>query len=333
MTETRVFLSETLSSVHSRAILVYSSVMDALTDMLDIARVSGSLLARVRAHEPWGVQLAPTQGAAFHAIVAGMCWLQVGDAPPCQLMPGDVVLLPAGAPHRLLSTPGVPARQYSQIDKAQRLTSDNELVLEGLGPATCFLCAGYTYDHEAAHPLMSLLPPVLHLGATDPNSPVQTTLRLLTLELRRPAVGADLVVRRLIDVLLVHVIREWLTGREDDDSASWIRGLRDPAVAKVLAILHGRPAEPWTVERLAEEVHMSRATFARRFVELVGEAPLGYLGRWRMDVAAQMLRETEEPVAEVGRRVGYHSEFAFSRAFSRARGVPPTRYRRVYRNA
>lgn len=306
--------------------------MDALTDVLEVSRVSGTVLARVRAHEPWGVQLAPARGAAFHAITAGMCWLHVEHEPPRQLMPGDVVLLPAGAPHRLLSAPGASARQYSLIAKAQRLTPDGELVLEGSGTATCFLCAGYTYDNEVAHRLMSLLPAVLHVVASDANSPVQTTLRLLAAELGRPTVGAGVVVQRLIDVLLVHVIREWLSARKDHDMASWIRGLRDPVIAKVLAILHHRPAEPWTVGGLAREVHMSRSTLARRFVELVGETPLGYLGRWRMDIAAQMLRETEEPVAEVGRRVGYSSEFAFSRAFSRARAVPPARYRRAHRN-
>ncbi|HEX6050783.1 MAG TPA: AraC family transcriptional regulator [Gemmatimonadaceae bacterium] len=305
--------------------------MDALADVLDLSRVSGAVLARVRAHEPWGVAVAPTRGAAFHAIAAGMCWLSAGSEPPRQLMPGDVVLLPAGAPHRLTSAPGLRAREFSEIAKAQRLSPNGELVLDGPGAATSFLCAGYTYDNEIAHPLMSLFPAVLHLAASDANSPSQATLRLLAVELERPAVGTGVVIQRLIDVLLVHVIREWMRARKDNDVASWIRGLRDPAIAKVLAILHHRPAERWTVARLAEEAHMARSTLARRFVELVGETPLGYLGRWRMDLAAQMLRDTEEPVAAVGRRVGYHSEFAFSRAFSRARGEPPARFRRAHR--
>lgn len=311
--------------------LVYAATMDALTDVLDVSRVSGAVLARVRAHEPWGVAVAPTRGAAFHAITAGRCWLYVASEPPRHLMPGDVVLLPAGAPHRLMSAPGVHARELSRVTKPQQLL-DGELVLPGPGAATTFLCAGYTYDNEVAHPLMSLFPAVLHLAASDANSPSQTTLRLLAEELGRPAVGSGVIIQRLIDVLLVHVIREWLSATKDHYVASWSRGLRDPAIARILAILHHRAAEPWTVKRLAEEVHMARSTLARRFVELVGETPLGYLGRWRMDVAAELLRETEEPVAEVGRRVGYHSEFAFSRAFSRARGEPPARYRRAHRS-
>ena len=104
--------------------------------------------------------------------------------------------------------------------------------------------------------------------------------------------------------------------------------LRDPAVAGALALLHDRPAQAWTIEAPANEVHVSRATLARRFTELVGEPPLAYLTHWRMDLAARRLRETAEPVGAVAESVGYRSEYAFSRAFSRVRGEPPGRYRR-----
>jgi len=307
--------------------------MDALSDVLDVSRISGSVLARVRAHEPWGIELAPVGGAAFHAITAGTCWLRAGESPPLRLMPGDVVLLPGGVRHELVSAPDGPTRAYDQVAKEQLLTPEGDLVIRGPGAATCFLCAGYSYDHEVAQPLLSLLPPVLHVSAADVDgsSPVQATLRLLAVELGRRGAGSRAVVERLIDVLLVHLVREWLTMAEDDDAASWIRGLRDPAVAKTLALLHGRPAESWTLERLATEAHVSRSTLARRFVDRVGEPPLTYLARWRMDIAARLLRETDEPVGEVGRRVGYGSEFAFSRAFSRIRGEAPGRYRRGHR--
>lgn len=113
-----------------------------------------------------------------------------------------------------------------------------------------------------------------------------------------------------------------------DGEASWLRALRDPAVAGALALLHDRPAQAWTIEALANEVHVSRATLARRFTELVGEPPLAYLTHWRMDLAARRLRETAEPVGAVAESVGYRSEYPFSRAFSRVRGEPPGRYRR-----
>src|SRR5262249_14308694 len=107
------------------------------------------------------------------------------------------------------------------------------------------------------------------------------------------------------------------------EAPSWLRGLRDPALARVLAVLHERPAEPWTVESLAHEVHSSRATLARRFAEVVGEPPLTYLARWRMHLAAQRLKYSTDTVEAIARQVGYTSEYAFNRAFARHRGQPP----------
>jgi AraC-like DNA-binding protein len=248
-------------------------------------------------------------------------------------MRGDVVLLPSGARHDLVSVPDGPTRAFEQVAKEQLMTPDGDLIIPGPGAQTCFLCAAYNYDHEVTQPLLSLLPPVLHVAASDDegNSPVHSTLRLLSAELGRRGVGTRTVVDRLIDVLFVHVVREWLDRGESHTTASWIRGLRDPAIARVLEVLHGRPAERWTLESIAREVHLSRSTLARRFSDRVGEPPLVYLTRWRMDIAARLLRESDEPVGEVGRRVGYDSEFAFSRAFSRVRGVSPGRYRRSLR--
>jgi AraC-like DNA-binding protein len=117
----------------------------------------------------------------------------------------------------------------------------------------------------------------------------------------------------------------------DDGTPSWLMALRDPPVARVLALLHARPAESWTLELLAREVHLSRATLARRFTSAVGESPLSYLARWRMHLAAQRLKDTSDAVATIARDVGYTSEYAFSRAFSRHRGQPPGRYRRAAR--
>src|SRR5689334_14472515 len=304
--------------------------MDALAEVLQLSRITGSVLARVRAHEPWGIQLAPVRGAAIHAITAGTCWLRVEGDPPRRLMQGDVVLLPSGARHDLVSTPDGPTQAFEQAAKEQLLTPDGDLIIPGPGALTCFLCASYSYDHEVTQPLLSLLPPVLHVAASDSHgdSPVQSTLRLLSAELGRRGIGTRTVADRLIDVLLVHMVREWLDRGESHTTASWIRGLRDPALAKVLQVLHSRPAEPWTLESIAREVHLSRSTLARRFSDQVGEPPLAYLTRWRMDIAARLLRESDEPVGEVGRRVGYDSEFAFSRAFTRVRGVAPGRYRR-----
>ncbi len=208
------------------------------------------------------------------------------------------------------------------------MTADGDLLLDGPGATTTFVCAGYDYDHEVAQPLLSLLPPVLHVPA-DPVGGARITaiVSLLAGELGARDAGARAAVARLIDLLLIHVVRTWSAA--GDERPSWLRALNDPVIAHVIAVLHDRPAEPWTIERLAAEVHLSRATLARRFAELVGEPPLAYLTRWRMDLAARRLRDTTDPVETIARSVGYTSEYAFNRAFSRHRGLPPGRYRRA----
>jgi AraC-like DNA-binding protein len=304
--------------------------VDALADVLNVTRISGSVLAHVHAHEPWGLDLVLADGAAFHAVTGGSVWLEVEAESARRLMPGDVVLLPTGLRHLLLSAPGVAAQRYDADLKAELVTEAGDLVIPGPGAASRFLCAGFSYDNELAHPLLSLLPRVLHVSPVDegPETPLQSTLRLLMGELSRHQIGSEAAVERLIEVLFVHVIRSWLETSADSTAPSWLTGLRDAVVARALGLLHAQPEHPWTIDELAAAVHVSRSTLVRRFNDLVGEPPAAYLARWRMELAARLLRESEQPVARISHRVGYTSEFAFSRAFSKHRGEPPGRYRK-----
>src|SRR5947207_5687571 len=162
--------------------------------------------------------------------------------------------------------------------------------------------------------MMSQLPPVLYIPAGMPadDGGVAATLRLLALELGGRPPGSRAAVGRLIDVMLIHVMRAWLRMQDGGSDAGWILALRDPVVAGAMNCIHARPGEPWTVDSLAREVSVSRATLARRFAGLVGETPLGYLTRWRMDLAPQRLRDTDDTIAAISLAVGYRSEYAFS---------------------
>ena len=269
-------------------------------------------------------------GAAFHAITSGTAWLRVGDSEPLQLIPGDVVLLPAGARHRRSSELDGRCVLFDIATKERRMTPDGDLALGGSGAVTTFVCAAFAYDLDVGEPLMGRLPAVMHVPA-DPvaRRDVASITELLAMEVgaRRP--GSRAAAARLFDTLLIAAIRRWLDRHADGGAPSWLRGLRDPALARVLAVLHGRPADSWTVASLAQEVHLSRATLARRFAEVVGEPPLTYLGRWRMHLAAQRLTCSTDTVEAIAREVGYTSEYAFNRAFARDRGQPPGRYRRL----
>ena len=308
--------------------------VDPLTDVLDLARVRGTLGALLRAGEDWGLALEPASGASFHAVTAGMAWVRLPGEPPRRLLPGDVLLLPVASPHALASSPDGPLRVFDHRASKQALTSGEELTI-GTGPAlTHILCANYHQDAEAAVPLLQLLPRSLHLPAPPGGGPVGATLHLIAAEVAGRRAGAAVVLDRLVDVLLVHVVRAWLdSAAAGGEPASWLTALRDPVAAGALSLLHADPARAWTVDVLAREVGVSRATLARRFPALVGSTPLAYLTRWRLDLAARRLRLTDDPVDAVARAVGYTSEYAFSRAFSRARGLPPGRYRTAQRAA
>jgi AraC-like DNA-binding protein len=305
---------------------------DVLADVLDMLRVRGAVTACVRAHAPWGMTLHREPGATFHAVTAGSCWIRVADRPPRELHAGDVVLLPTGAAHVMASAPTGPSRSWDRVTQGLTPTADGEFVIEGTGGSTRLICASYHYDREVAHPLVSLLPPLLMVGGQEmaEGSAVPTTLRLLRHELSARSAGWETIVNRLIDVVFVQVIRAWLEGR-GEQGTSWLRALRDPIIAQTLTRMHAEPAVPWTIDRLAREANLSRATLVRRFGALVGEPPLAYLTRWRMELAARNLRETDDPVGAIAHRVGYESEFAFSRAFVRLRGHPPGRYRAAAR--
>jgi AraC-like DNA-binding protein len=307
--------------------------MDPLSEVLDLSRANGALMASVRASAPWGLDLPQRAGAAFHAITSGTAWARADGGEPVQLMPGDLFLLPGGARHQLLSDPDGACVPFNSSTKEQLMTPDGDLTLGASGAVTTFVCAAVDYDLDVGEPLMGLLPPVIHMPA-DPvaGRDVAAIVELLAMEVgaRRP--GSRAAAARLIDTLLIAAIRHWLDRHADGEAPSWLRALRDPALARVLAVLHERPAEPWTVDSLAREVHLSRATLARRFTEIVGEPPLTYLTRWRMHLAAQRLRYSTDTVGAIAREVGYTSEYAFNRAFTRIQGSPPGRYRRSSRS-
>lgn len=301
--------------------------MDALASRLAAGGVRGTVLAHILAADKWGIRVDPRREAVLHGVTAGTCWLRLDPEPPQQLFAGDIVLLHGGDAHVLASAPRGPATPLDLLVSRRLLDADGQLRLCDGEPSSQVLCATYTEEGAALHPLLRLLPPVVVVRADDARSPLPTLLQLMRTEQRAGGLGSTAVLDRLIDVLLVYVIRTWLE-EAGSVSPSWLTGLRDPVIAVVLAHLHAEPAAPWTVEQLAAIGGVSRATLGRRFVELVGEAPSTYLARWRLQLAAKQLRTTDESLSKIARSVGYTNEYAFSRAFARAWGVAPGQFRR-----
>lgn len=299
--------------------------MDVLADVLAATRFGNTTLCTKTFFSPWNLHFPQQRQATFHVVSRGSCWLMhEGDRPPTQLNQGDVALLAHGAGHALGDDPDLPLERWNPVVETGTPNSDYDA-------GTTLFCGAYRFADADSHPLLSLLPPVIHIAAAQARGDhaLQSIVGLLMTEAGRPTHGSSAVVTRLMDVAFVYIVRSWLS-EQPERTVGWLSALRDPQIGSALAAIHERPAMPWTVSDLAVKVHMSRAAFAKRFLALVGVAPLAYLIRWRMDLAARLLQDTVESVGSIAERVGYASETSFSKTFRRYRGQPPGRFRRLH---
>jgi AraC-like DNA-binding protein len=195
---------------------------------------------------------------------------------------------------------------------------------------TTILCAKYLFDHKGPHPLTRILPPLILLRGpeVDRQPQLRLLIQLLRMEAGESANGSALVVPRLLDSLLVFLLRAWMDS-QPEGVGGWFCALRDPGIRRALSLIHEQPHAEWTVDSLAAGAAQSRATFARRFAHLVGETPGAYLTRWRMCLAAKLLREGDRPLEDIAAAVGYSSAPAFSRVFQRQFGERPGRFRKA----
>jgi AraC-like DNA-binding protein len=277
---------------------------DVLTDVLSSLRLRGRLFCRTELTAPWTLTIPPDELAQFHVVEDGRCWIHLdGEERARELAPGDLVVLPHGHGYRL-------------TDSSQ-------------GSEAWMIRGSFCFEGRGGHPLLSLLPPVVHLHAEEGREGgwLEMTLKLLSHEARHPRPGTETLITRLIDILFVQVVRAWIESLPEG-SGGWLGALRDRQIGTALGCIHREPQRAWSVAALASTVLMSRSAFAARFTALVGEPPLSYLTRWRMHLAADLLRGKGLSLSEVARRIGYESEAAFSRAFKRRLGASPGAFRR-----
>jgi AraC-like DNA-binding protein len=295
--------------------------MDVVSDAIAVMRTGRPSATRAVAGRSWRMRFAPYCGAGFHVLLRGHCWLFPEEGEPIPMSAGDVVVLSRGSAHELsdsASGSGLAAVPFETWN-GRGVEAEEPVVSE-------LLCGKYRLDSSRAHPLMAELPEVLHVPAGAGRHPqLQATVDLLSHEMQRHDPGHDAALPGLLDLLLVYVLRGWLTDRPD---VAWGRALTDPVVAAALAALHEDPAHPWSIATLGDRVGLSRAALTRRFTALVGRPPMAYLAWWRLTSAARLLRESDLPLASVAAQVGgYTSAYAFSHAFKRQFGCPPGQYR------
>ena len=314
--------------------------MDALSDLLRVVRLSGGVYLDAEFSAPWCVSaqgspedcrlamVEPARIMAFHFVLSGRLLFQVEGAPPVELHGGTMVLLPRNDLHTLASGPGLPPVSGDHL--AQAVPGDGlaRIRYGGGGEKTQIVC-GFVGTDVRQHPLIDALPPVLtlDLNGTPSCDWVARSFRYASEELGSARPGSAAVLAMLSELLFVEAIRQYVATLPPD-RRGWLSGLRDPVVGRALALLHTQIARAWTAEELAREVFLSRSAFAERFTALIGVPPIKYLATWRMQVAAQRLRETQRSIAQIATDVGYESEAAFTRAFKREFAASPAAWRK-----
>jgi AraC-like DNA-binding protein len=295
---------------------------DDLAALLDGVRVTTTLFGMADLPRDWGVDFPASRGGAyFHVVYGGDGWLHLDEAPPRRVAAGDVALLAHGTAHRITGTSeGLarvrfdPERWIPNVINGRRDSTLTDMTL---------ICAAVEARGRTRPGLLDLMPEVVVVPAGDGRAaPVGLTVETLQRESANGEAGREVVLARLGDALLVQLVRWWLQQRGSDQS--WVIAFSDPQIGPVLRAIHDNLARSWTIAAMASLASFSRSRFIERFRELVGVAPGRYVAAVRLDAARDQLAEGRS-IREVSRSMGYTSEQAFSRAFSRHHRVPPSR--------
>lgn len=319
--------------------------MDVLSDVLLAVRLEGAVFYDITARSPFVAESPPTQLIAakvavdaehliaFHVITSGSCWVEAVDEPdaPVLLKAGQIVIFPSGEANILASAPGMRGRPdlpryYRPVTEALPFVID--INSDGSADECRIVCGYLACDTKPFNPLLGSLPRMVY-------GPVSATSwgwmsRLLDTAVHASSnrdAGQEAMLAKLAELMFLEALRAHI----DDltpETRNWVAGLRDPEIGATLRLIHGRFAEPWTLEELARESNMSRSTLADRFTAFVGIPPMTYLAQWRLQVAAQLLQNGSHTVGQAASTVGYQSESAFNRAFKRLVGEAPGVWRR-----
>ncbi|RRD22387.1 AraC family transcriptional regulator [Brucellaceae bacterium VT-16-1752] len=314
--------------------------MDPIADILETMQMTSVLCVRLDATAPWAFQREVQKSELAHSgrldglsdyahvamVSRGGCWMKMeNEAKPYALTSGDCFLLAPGTSYALGDTPyTMPTNSID--DMMERGRTQSALSIGGGGASTTIICGSFRFKRLATKPLSMFLPRLILTRDDQTRSlTLSSTIQMLSSEMAGQRVGRSVAVTRLVDLLLINMIRAYVETAQGCPEGAWLHAIFDPKIGPALSLIHAHIAKPWTVEALASEAGMSRSAFAARFKELLGQPPLDYVAEWRMQKAAQRL-SAGKPISETAKAVGYDSDAAFSKAFKRILGLSPRNY-------
>ncbi len=310
-------------------------LVDALAALLQGPRARGAFLLRSSMNPPWCLRIEDAAPLTVAAVARGSAIVMVEGNPsePACLDAGDVMLVRGPTPYTVAdhrdTAPQVvigPGQVCRGVDGTTAF-GDLEQSVRSWGNAadgaTMLVTGTYETASHVSERMLTALPTLSVVRRGEWENPV---LDLLVHEVVKDVPGQSAILDRLLDLLCLTAVRACFT-RPGANPPAWYTAASDPVVGPALELMHNNPARRWTVAELARSVGASRAAFARRFTHLVGEPPLTYLTRWRVDLAGDQLHDTGRTVASVATAVGYDNPFAFSNAFKRHTGLSPSHYR------
>lgn len=309
--------------------------MDLLDDIFATLRMSGGVVFDARTTGDWRLvsqftpedcaPFFPTPGAiiSYHYVRKGVMFVQLPDEPPIEVNEGSIVLFPRNDVHDLFTRPDIPPIDVAAFIQPGGQGALNRISLDFGGEEAACYC-GWLGVVGGAHPLLDALPAVLLIGKDDlPAGWIANSLQVAASEWS----SSPAMVAKLSELLFAQAVRRYADGL-GEGQGGWLAGLKDPAVARVLAVIHTRYADNLDVDQLAREAGVSRTVLRDRFSQLLGEPPMRYCARWRMRVAANRLLAGNAGTAAIAHNVGFSSEAAFNRAFKREYGAPPGAWKR-----
>lgn len=299
--------------------------MDPLSEVLSLLKPHSHRSGGYEVPSSFSIRYPKYEGIKCYAIVSGQAWLSVDGVPDAVLLSaGDCFLLPNGRSFCLATDPSLTPVDFHAFLaelRSGRTFSSND----GSG---CYLVGGhFILDGGPADVLLGSLPPIVHIRNESDRAAMRWSIERMKEELRDPQPGGSLVAQQLAYLMLVQALRLHLTDGTNN-GVGWLFALADKQMGTAITCIHGDPGHRWTLQELAVRVAMSRSIFALRFKETVGATPIEYLTRWRMLLAGDKLKNSNDSISMIALSLGYDSESSFGKAFRRITGCSPRQYRR-----